>query len=565
MMSDYLKRDIAIIGIMHIITIIFALIFFTVILIKARRDYSIKAFLVMQASTIFWMIFKIFKTVSPNETLRWAFIVAYYFCICLFEVTFFEFAFSYYKGRPPKKPFRYALYTLALIQFLVVLTNPWHYLFYSEYNFWTDSFGVLFYVHTAIAYTLLIAGVVYCSLTFRRHFANTPRWYKNVMAVAFLSPLVINFLFITKKIEQILRSIGITFTFDTDITPIVFIISTSVFMYATFKNQLIDISPIMRHEIFHRLNTAICVLNADFQVVYVNQKTIEAFGENARHTINSVIKCLDITDVLDKSYELVINDEVYDVFMRRVDIVIKKQYIMRFNNITDYKKIQNDIVFEQKTLEKTNAALQQVIEELKKNSRIGARNYVARELHDIIGHSLVVAIKTLEVSKMYHDIDRQSSQRALDDSVLALQKGISSMGKYNSSEAHLYGILLQRDLQDILRQVESTTIKTKFSFKGSHFLLDGEVYDAINRICLELTTNSIKHAQPKTIFLSVALEQLNIDILYMDDGVGCSQLKEGNGLRGIKRRLSTINGESRFISQKGEGFTAIIKIALFTS
>ncbi len=562
MITDYLKRDIAIIGIMHIITIIFALIFFMVIFIRAWRDYSVKAFLIMQASIIFWMIFKIFKTVSPNETLRWLFIVAYYFCICLFEVTFFEFAFSYYKGRPPKKAFRIALYALATSQFLVVLTNPWHHLFYAQYNFWTDSFGVLFYLHTVIAYALLLAGVVYCSLTFRRHFASSPLWYKTMMAIIFLLPLVINFLFITKKIEQLLHRLGITFNFDTDMTPIVFIISTSVFMYATFKNKLIEISPIMRHEIFDRLNTAICVLNADFQVVYVNQKMRKAFGENAIQTINQVIRQLNIADVLNKSFELVINDEVYDVYMRPVDVIIKKQYIVRFNNITDYKKIESDIKVEQKILEETNLALKNVIDELKKNSKIGARNYVARELHDIIGHSLVVAIKTLEVAKLYHDIDRQASQRAIDDSATSLQKGISSMGKYNSSETHLYGVVLQRDLQDIMRQVESTTIKTKLNFKGAQFLLDGAVYDAINRICLELTTNSIKHAQAKMIFLSVSLSQTKIDILYMDDGVGCENLVDGNGLRGIKKRLAMINGNARFVSEDNEGFSAIIKIAL---
>ncbi len=562
MITDYLKRDIAIIGIIHIITIIFALIFFTIILIKARRDYSVKAFLVMQASIIFWMIFKIFKTVSPNETLRWTFIVAYYFCICLFEVTFFEFAFSYYKGRPPKKTFRLALYALATTQFLVVLTNPWHHLFYSEFDFWSDSFGVLFYVHTVIAYALLLVGVVYCSLTFRRHFANSPLWYRIIMALAFLSPLIINFLFITKKLEQILASIGITFTFDTDITPIVFIIATSVFMYATFKNRLIEISPIMRHEIFERLNTAICVLNANYQVVYVNQKTREAFGESAIQTINNVIKQIEIDDVNNKSSELMINDEIYDVFVRPVSAVIKKQYIVRFNNITDYKKIERDIRLEQEALEKTNLALQQVIDELKKNSKIGARNYVARELHDIIGHSLVVAIKTLEVAKLYYNIDRQASQRAIDDSAKSLRKGINSMGKYNSGETHLYGVLLQRDLQDIMRRVESTAIKTKLNFKGVQFLLDGAVYDAINRICLELTTNSIKHAQAKTIFLFVSLSQNKIDILYMDDGIGCSNLVDGNGLRGIKNRLAMINGNARFVSEPNDGFTAIINIAL---
>ncbi len=560
MISEKLKAEIAVISIVHIVAIVLALVFFMVIYIKARRDYAVKAFLVMQASTIFWMIFKIFKTVSPTETLRWAFIVAYYFCICLFEVTFFEFSFSYYKGRPLKKAFRYGLYSLATIQFLWVLTNPWHHLFYATYNFWTDSFGVLFYVHSVIAYGLLLAGVVYCGLTFRRRFVDVALWYKVALAVAMLFPLIFNYLFIAGKIEQLLHLFGIAFTFDTDITPIIFVLSTSIFLYATFNHQLLDLSPIMKHEIVHKLDTAICVVDDQGKVVYVNQKMLQSFGSSAKSGIAQLIKRLKIDDMVDKSSDILVDNRVYDVFVQRVDVLLSKQYIMRFNNISDYKKVEADILLEQRALSETNQALQGVIEELKKVSKIGARNYVARELHDIIGHSLVVAIKALEVAKLYRQIDPSASQKAIDDSARALQMGVQLMGDVNTDKARLYGAALQRDIEDILRRIASSKIKTRLNFRGAHQLVDGAVYDAISRICLELVTNSLKHAAASEIFISVTLRPATIDLLYIDDGVGCANLEAGNGLRGIKKRLSEINGMVKFVSPPGEGFSASIKI-----
>ncbi len=562
MISEKLKIEIAVISVVHIVAIMLALAFAMTIFIKARRDYAIKAFLVMQASTIFWMIFKIFKTVSPTESLRWLFIVAYYFCICLFEVTFFEFSFSYYKGRPLIKPVRYGLYVLASLQFLCVLTNPWHHLFYATFDFWTDTFGILFYVHTAIAYTLLLLGVVYCSLTFKRRFSDSPLWYKIIMATALLYPLSFNFLFVAGKIEQLLRLFGITFTFDTDITPLVFVLSTSIFMYATFNHQLIELSPIMKHEIIRQLDTAICVLDKEFRVIYANQKAMQAFGQNAKRVIEQAIGKISIVDIINKSSNQIIDNQVYDLFVRPVDVLFNKQYIMRFNNISDYKKVELDIINEQHALSQTNQALHNVIEELKKGSKIGARKYVARELHDIIGHSLVVAIKALEVTKMYYKIDRVASRKALLDGGLALQSGINLMGEVSSDKARLYGDTLKRDIEDMLRRIASSNIKAQLRFRGAHFLIDGSVYDALNRICLELVSNSIKHAKAKEIFISVIVRSATIDVLYIDDGVGCAQLVEGNGLLGIKKRLSAINGTVEFVSPEDEGFSANISIKL---
>ncbi len=560
MISDSLRQEIAVIGILHILAIVIALVFLMTFLIQARRDYAVKAFLLMQVSIIFWMIFKIFKTVSPNETLRWSFIVAYYFCICLFEVTFFEFAFSYYKGRPAKKMFRYVLYAVATTQFLWVLTNPWHHLFYATYDFWSDSFGPLFFVHSAIAYALLLVGVVYCSLTFRRHFVGTALWYKMALAAAMLSPLLFNYLFISGSIESVLNLFGVDFRFDTDITPLVFIFSTSVFMYATFNHKILDLSPIMKHEIVHQLDTAICVLNRSGRVVYANEKAMQSFGKMAKRRLERALKQFKFAELRAAKAELIIEREVYNVFIQPVNGVINKQYIVRFNNISDYKKVEADILNEQAALNDTNRALQTIIEQLKKGSRIGAREYVARELHDIIGHSLVVAIKALEVTKMYHRIDRLASQKALADSAKVLQNGIASMGDVHSGEARLYGETLQRDIEEMLSRVNSGAIKTRFIFKGSQLLIDGQIYDIINRICLELVTNSLKHGQVNELFLSIALRGHAIELLYIDDGVGCVKLNEGNGLRGIRKRLAQVDGRADFICPEGVGFTAKISI-----
>ena len=141
---------------------------FVIIYMKANRNASLKAFFVVQGSMIIWLVGKIFKTVSPTVELRWFFIVLYYFGICLLGASFLDFAYTYYKGKWMKIKFKLVIYTIAVLEFALVATNPHHFKFYKIFNFRDDDFGMLFYVYLGVNYLLLITGTVLCSLKFSR-------------------------------------------------------------------------------------------------------------------------------------------------------------------------------------------------------------------------------------------------------------------------------------------------------------------------------------------------------------------------------------------------------------
>lgn len=557
-MSELLKLEIETICTVHIIAIVLAIIFFMMFYVKTNRDYATKAFLVLQISIITWLVFKIFKTVSPTEITRWWFIVGYYFCACVFEVAFLEFTYANYKGRPIKKAIRYILYGLSFIQFLLILTNPTHHLFYARYDFWGDSFGPLFYVHMIIVYGFISVGFVYGYRTFQRRFKGEKLWYKSLIASTILVPLSINFLYITKTLHKFTYSMGIPVIFD--ITPIAFVISTLVFVYATFNHELINRSPMMRHEIVHRLDTPICVLDSSYEVIYINEKLKEILKDQAMEKVNLAIHRLDINQIKDKKKEINIDDKVFIILIRTVHTLKETQYLATLQNITDYKNIEGQIRREQEALIRTNCELETTIGKLKKISKIGARNFVARELHDILGHSLVVTIKLLEVARLYVNKDGNFSSIALADGVLSLESGLESLSNMTSKNDNYTGKDLEKELGKMFHRIKATGIKTRLSFKGLHYNIDEKTYDIICRICQELITNALKHSSAKEIFISIGINQEEISILVMDNGKGCNKLVWGNGLRGIKERLRLIRGEVSFITSEGEGFMSKIRI-----
>lgn len=557
-MKEILKIEIQAICIVHMIAIVLSIVFFMIFYMKANKDHALKAFLMMQVSMIAWMVFKIFKTVSPTEVSRWWFIVAYYFCACVFEVAFLEFTYAYYTGKPIGNKIRLLLYGLPILQFSWVLTNPVHHMFYSFYDFGGDQFGVLFYIHTMIEYAFIFVGFVYGCLTFRNRFRGKRVWYKILIASTILLPMILNFLYITKVLHAFIFAIGIPVIFD--ITPIVFVFSTMVFVYATFNHEFINLLPIMRHEIVHKLDTPICVLDSTFVVIYINEKLEEVLGEDTIQIMKEAVQTSNLLQMLNQKEEVRIADHIFAMYARAVNTGAETQYLITLNDISDYKRIEEKIVSEQQECSQANEELEYAIEKLRKTSKVGARNYVARELHDIIGHSLVVTIKLLEVAKLYYHKELEACKIALSDGVAAIETGIQSMNAITSKERSYTGRKLEKSIGIMLNRIKTTEVDTHFRLKGAYQSLEEKSFDMIHRICQELMTNTLKYAEAKEIFISIQIKEEEINILVMDNGIGCKELVLGNGLRGIQERLKLIDGKAEFITAPGEGFLTKIKI-----
>lgn len=560
MMSEGLKLEIQVISTVHIVAILLAIVFLMIFYMKAQKDSALKAFLVLQSSSILWMIFKIFKTVSPNIEARWWFIVGYYVCAIVLEVAFVEFSYAYYKGKFLAMKARKYLYILPLLQVIAVVSNPYHHLFYAHFDFWGDSFGPLFYLHTVLVYSFIAVGFTYSYKAFKVRLGNKSILHRILVSAAIVLPLVLNFFFITKLMHRFIYSLGFTVMFD--ITPIVFTWSTLVFVYSTFKYEFIAISPLMKHEIVHHLDTAIAVLDSSYQPIYANKKMNRLLGSDAMSILS---KYLNKKTLAKEECIHIIGGKHFRVFAKKVNSLKENQYLVTFKDISAYKDIEHELMCQQEELENSNLALSDAIRLLKHSSKIGARNYVARELHDIIGHSLVVTIKLLEVSQMYFNSDYKLSREALIDCQKTIDEGVETMSRiaFNEKmEMSFSGLQLEKDVQKLLSHVEHAGIRAKLIVRGSVDQLPRLVYQSIKKVITELITNTLKHAQAKDLFIAIHLSEEQIDLRVMDNGIGCKVFVEGNGLKGIHERLKPINGSLTVTTQEKDGFMSLISVPI---
>jgi len=541
---------VAVITLWNYLAIIVNVIAFGILYMKASKNRSLKAFFLVQLSMLLWLIGKVFKTVSPTEEIRWFFIVFYYFGICLLEVSFFDFSYIYYKGRALKGKFRLLIYMVGFVEFIIVCTNPMHYLFYSRYSFWGDEFGILFYVHVLINYIFILVGMIWCSKKFKEQLTEKTRFEKNLISIAIVAPIVMNFIYITRLLEAAFEYFSIQIF---DITPIVYTWSLLIFVYATFRYEFFSVSPIMKHEITSRLDTPIMITDENHTVLYVNKKFHQIFGEQ-----------LDVS-MKDQSDEIIrFQGKFYKQTVNDADKMGKAKYIFTYNDITNYQMINNALMVENEVLQETKEKLENQITMLKQTSYIGAKNFVARELHDIIGHSLVVTMKLLEVSKLSCKHNKQHAKESLKKAVTAVTGGVREVKMIKDKEVDIIYTtpLLEKEIRTMLKTVDVSGVKTNFYFRGNKQVIEDKYFDIIKKISTELVTNTLKHSGASQLFLSIVISKEKIVLQMMDNGKGAKNLVKGNGLSGIDGRLSLIGGKAKYTTNKGEGFAAGIDIPL---
>ncbi|MCF3140990.1 MULTISPECIES: histidine kinase [unclassified Paenarthrobacter] len=193
------------------------------------------------------------------------------------------------------------------------------------------------------------------------------------------------------------------------------------------------------------------------------------------------------------------------------------------------------------------------------------RSHIAREMHDIVAHSLSVIITQADGARYAAAAKPELATEAL---ATIAATGRDSLGEMR----RLLGVLRSdddsptrpqprlSDLDELLLGFRAATLQVSFDQSGvpRRALPAGAELTAY-RIIQEALTNVMKHAGPKAtagVTLTWQARGLQLDIL--DDGRGAAAdpptAGGGNGLRGMGERVSLYDGSLTAGPEQGGGF-----------
>jgi signal transduction histidine kinase len=195
------------------------------------------------------------------------------------------------------------------------------------------------------------------------------------------------------------------------------------------------------------------------------------------------------------------------------------------------------------------------------DGEIQERIRLARDLHDSLGSILAAAkynLVDIKQISMLGEKDVEHYNKAvclLDD----------SMDEMRRVAHHLMPEPLSRTgLKQSVADFCNAIPVVKFSYYGDETRFDPKLEVMIYRILHELVTNALKHAGAKHILVQLVRDEDGIALTVQDDGCGfdLSAESKGMGLRNIRSRVESFNGNLDIDSQPGKGTEIHIEFKL---
>jgi two-component system sensor histidine kinase DesK len=177
-------------------------------------------------------------------------------------------------------------------------------------------------------------------------------------------------------------------------------------------------------------------------------------------------------------------------------------------------------------------------QEIEQLAVIAERERIARDLHDILGHTLSsIALKAELAEKLLKQEKIQDVGEHLSDLHKIARESLSLVRQTVSGYKHrgLSGEVIQ--LCDKLRQNGFSV-----ELQGEIPRLSARAETALILALTELTTNVLRHSNGNHCKISFQLEAENVVISMQDNGC-IKSITPGNGLNGIQERLHALAGD----------------------
>jgi two-component system, NarL family, sensor histidine kinase DesK len=191
--------------------------------------------------------------------------------------------------------------------------------------------------------------------------------------------------------------------------------------------------------------------------------------------------------------------------------------------------------------------LEQANSEIERLSQEAERERIARDLHDLLGHTLTVITVKLDLARR---LLSQNSDRAKNEIVEAEQTARKALAEVREAVSGYRTEGLGAEIARARRDLLSADVQLTTTLAPVH-LSPGQS----NALCLALregVTNIVRHAHASVCRVALVEVEKTIHFTIEDNGSG-GDIREGNGLRGMRERLEAMAGAIKLTTSAAGG------------
>jgi two-component system sensor histidine kinase DesK len=180
------------------------------------------------------------------------------------------------------------------------------------------------------------------------------------------------------------------------------------------------------------------------------------------------------------------------------------------------------------------------------------RERVARDVHDVLGHSLTVVTVKAELAERLVDLDPERARAELAE-IQALSR--QALAEIRATVGGLRAARLDAELDSARTALAGAGIT-------GHVPTDHATVDPRHRVVLawvlrEAMTNVVRHSDADECWVELDSNRLTV----RDDGRGLEDRPEGNGIRGIRERVEAAGGRLS-LTTGAQGHGTVLEVTL---
>lgn len=424
------------------------------------------------------------------------------------------------------------------------------------------TYGAWFWIWTAYSYTLLaIATVKVMRVTVGLRGPYGAQ--AGLVALGALAPWAVNVLYIS----------GLSPIHRLDMTPIAFLVTGFAGALAILRYQLFDIRPIAWSTVIEDMDDGIVVTDLENRVLHANPAAQGLTGWPANHIVGRdaadaisrwPLAAQALSELTESSGESVLEIADEDAFLEfrfwtllsSGESILGK--IITIRDVTDRHRTHAELVEQHRAL-----------------AAVKEREALAHDLHDDICQ--VLAYLNVRLQSVRGELSQEQTaavRRDLDSLIDVVRDTQAKVRNY------IRGMMGQASpgresvsrLQGLLQEVESR-YGMRAMLSVSQGLSDGVIGHAdklqLFRIIQEAVANAGKHADARNLWVSLKLDDADVEVVIRDDGKGfdifdqaASSSHGGFGLAIMRERAERLGGDLTLRSTPGAGTEVRVSIPL---
>jgi signal transduction histidine kinase len=221
------------------------------------------------------------------------------------------------------------------------------------------------------------------------------------------------------------------------------------------------------------------------------------------------------------------------------------------------------------------AELERTRAELARRAVAAERLRLARELHDVVAHSISVIAVQSGVGAHVASTQPEEAAKALAAievtsraALVELRRLLGVLRQDGEPQGDLAPVPGLADLDRLLAEVAKAGLAVRLRVEGTRPELPAGVDLSAYRIVQEALTNVVKHAGPARAQVVVGYGDQEVTVVVTDDGRGVTaptgdgRAEVGHGLIGMRERVQVFGGDLEVGPRPGGGFRVAARLPL---